>query len=190
MGVARGFNTSTGPKLQRMSERWKPHLTVAAIVARPLPGMPLSDPHTQFLLVEEETTDGLRLNNPAGHLECGESPLEAVVREVREETTRVFTPEFWLGAYMSRHVRPSRQEDVTYVRLAFGGTVGEEDPRLSLDSGIVRTLWMTFEEVLASQDRHRSGLVLRSISDLAAGQRLPLSALSVDPTVYSPEVRD
>jgi 8-oxo-dGTP pyrophosphatase MutT (NUDIX family) len=172
-----------------MSERWKPNLTVAAIVARPPPGGKLTDAGTQFLLVEEETLEGLRLNNPAGHLECGESPLQAVVREALEETTRVFTPECLVGIYLSRYQRPSRQQDVTYLRLAFGGVVGEADPRLSLDTGIQRTLWMTLAEVRASRPRHRSGLVLRSIEDLVAGQRLPLSAVSVDPTVYEPEIK-
>ena len=176
-------------RLRHMSKRWKPNLTVAAIVARPLHGKPVTDPGTQFLLVEEETTEGLRLNNPAGHLECGESPLDAVVREVLEETTCAFSPEFLVGIYMSRYVRPRRQQDVTYMRLAFGGIVGEEDPNLSLDKGIVRTVWMTFEELQASRDRHRSSLVLRGISDLLAGQRLSLSALWVDRTVQEPEVR-
>lgn len=177
-------------RLGYMTKRWKPNLTVAAIVARPLRGMSVVDPGTQFLLVEEETTEGLRLNNPAGHLECGESPLDAVVREVLEETTCAFRPEFLVGVYMSRYVRPHREQDVTYVRLAFSGVLGEEDPALSLDEGIVRTVWMTLEELHASRDRHRSPLVLRGVSDLLAGQRLPLSALWVDPTVQVPEVRD
>lgn len=172
-----------------MTDRWKPHLTVAAIVARPPPGGQVVDAGTHFLLVEEDTAEGLRLNNPAGHVECGESPLEAVVREALEETARSFTPEFLVGIYMSRYQRPSRRQDVTYLRLAFGGVVGEPDTARVLDTGIRRTLWMTLEEVRASRARHRSGLLLRSIEDLARGQRLPLSAVSVDPTVRDPEIK-
>ncbi len=172
-----------------MSDRWTPHLTVAAIVARPPPGGTMAEAGTHFLLVEEETVDGLRLNNPAGHLECGESPLEAVVREALEETTHVFTPEFLVGIYMSRYQRPSRGQDVTYLRLAFGGSVGEPNPALPLDAGIRRTVWMTLEELRATRARHRSALVLRSVEDLVRGQRLPLSAVSVDVTVYEPEIK-
>ncbi len=164
-------------------------MTVAAIVGRPSPGRGLADPDTLFLMIEEETLEGLRLNNPAGHLERGESPLEAVVRETLEETTCHFTPQYLVGLYMSRHQRPSRQQDVTYLRVAFGGVVGEPNSHLTLDRGIQRTLWMTLDELRACRALHRSALVLRCIEDLVAGQRLPLSAISVDPSVYTPEIK-
>ena len=99
--------------------RYLPSVTVAAIIARVA-----RRPH-EYLLVEEETPEGLRLNNPAGHLDPGESPSSGVVREALEETARAFTPEALLGVYLSRVRRPSRGEDVTYVRLAFAGTVGD-----------------------------------------------------------------
>ncbi|MES2889953.1 MAG: NUDIX hydrolase [Pseudomonadota bacterium] len=172
-----------------MSDRWKPHVTVAALVARPRPGRPVDDPATAFLLVEEDTLEGPRLNNPAGHLELGESPLEAVVREALEETACVFSPECLVGVYMSRHLRPRQQLDITYLRLAFGGTVSEPDPRLRLDTGIRRTLWMTLDELRACRPQHRSALVLRSLEDMVAGQRLPLSAVSIDRSLYEPEIK-
>ncbi len=75
------------------------------------------------------------------------------------------------------------------MRFAFGGTVGEPDPARRLDEGIVRTLWMTLDEVRASRERHRSGLVQRCIEDHAAGVRLPLSAITTDASVYEPEVK-
>lgn len=161
-----------------MTPRWKPNVTVAAIV----------ECDGRYLLVEEQTSDGLLLNNPAGHLDPGESPLQAVVREAREETARAFTPDAFLGVYLSRFRRTRTGEDVTYVRLAFAGHVGEADPAQALDTGIVRTVWMTLEEVRACQLRHRSPLVLRCIEDHAAGRRLPLEAVSTDPSVYSEPV--
>lgn len=166
-----------------MSERWKPSVTVAAVIERVVDGV------SRFLLVEEDTVDGRRLNNPAGHLEEGESPEQGVVREVLEETACVFTPQCVVGVYLSRYQRPRRDEDVTYLRLAYGGSVGEPDPMRALDRGIVRTLWMTLDELRASRDRHRSALVLSCIEDYLAGQRHPLSLVKADATVHVPEVK-
>ncbi len=165
--------------ISAMTERWKPSVTVAAIIER----------DGRYLLVEEHTPEGLKLNNPAGHLDPGESPQQGVVREALEETSRRFTPDRLVGVYLSRFQRPASDEDVTYVRFAFGGTVGEPDPARPLDEGIVRTLWMSLEEVRASRERHRSGLVQRCIEDHAAGVRLPLTAITTDPTVYAPEIK-
>ncbi|MCV2370240.1 NUDIX hydrolase [Roseateles oligotrophus] len=158
------------------SERWKPAVTVAAVIEQ----------DGRFLLVEEETPEGLQLNNPAGHLDPGESPLEGVVREALEETARDFVPEALLGIYMARFERKARLEDVTYVRLAFCGRVGEEIAGRTLDHGIHRTLWMTVDEIRANATRHRSPLVLRCIEDYLAGKRLPLDAIHIDPSLYSP----
>ena len=161
------------------AERFRPSVTVAAIVAHA----------GRFLLVEEETPEGLRLNNPAGHLEQGESPLQGVVREALEETARVFAPDALLGVYLSRFTRPLRGEDVTYLRFAFRGSVGDADPGRALDTGIVRTLWMTPDEIRASRSRHRSPLVLRCIEDHLAGRRYPLAALVTDASVAQPEIK-
>lgn len=161
-------------------ERWKPSVTVAAVIAR----------DGRYLLVEEHTPEGLKLNNPAGHLDPAESPQEAVVREALEETARVFVPDGLVGVYLSRFQRPARGEDVTYLRLAFGGTVvGEADPARALDEGIVRTLWMTLDEVRASRLRHRSALVQRCIEDHAAGVSYPLALISTEASVYAPEIK-
>lgn len=162
-----------------MNRHWKPNVTVAAIIER----------DGRFLLVEEETPEGLRLNNPAGHLEPGESPEQGVVREALEETAHTFTPTCVVGLYLSRFQRPATGEDVTYLRLAYGGTVGEADAARTLDDGIVRTLWMTLDELRASRDRHRSSLVLRCIEDYLGGQRLPLASVYADPTLFDPEVK-
>ena len=163
--------------------RWKPSVTVAAVIEQ------IDHGERRFLLVEEETPEGLRLNNPAGHLDPEESPEQAVVREVLEETTCVFTPDRLIGVYLSRFVRPATGEDVTYLRFAFGGKVGAPDPARPLDRGIVRTLWMTLPELQASRARHRSPHVLRSVEDYLAGRRLPLDAITTDRSVYEPELK-
>lgn len=153
--------------------RWKPNVTVAALIER----------DGRFLLVEEETSDGLLLNNPAGHLDPGESPIEGVIRETLEETTCTFTPEGFLGVYMSRFRRTRTGEDITYLRMAFCGSVSEANPALQLDEGIVRTVWMTLDELHASAARHRSPLVLQCIQDYLAGQRAPLALIHTDASV-------
>jgi ADP-ribose pyrophosphatase YjhB (NUDIX family) len=162
------------------AERFRPSVTVAAIVEQ----------RGRYLLVEEETPEGLRLNNPAGHLDAGESLLQAVVRETHEETARAFTPVALVGVYMSRFRRPARGEDVTYVRFAICGEVGEPEPGRALDAGILRTLWMTPEEIRACRARHRSPLVLRCVEDHRAGIRHPLATLVADASLAEPEIKD
>jgi len=156
-------------------QRWKPNVTVAAIIER----------DGRFLLVEEETSDGLLLNNPAGHLDPGEDPIQGTIRETLEETACHFTPDGFLGMYMSRFRRTRTGEDITYLRLAFTGQVSEPDTSLSLDEGIVRTVWMTADEIRACPERHRSPLVLECIESYLAGQRFPLSILTIHESLFS-----
>ncbi|HCY16073.1 MAG: NUDIX hydrolase [Curvibacter sp. GWA2_64_110] len=161
-----------------MNTRWKPSVTVAAIIER----------DGRFLLVEEETPEGLKLNNPAGHLDPGESPAEGCAREALEETTHRFTPKHLLGIYISRLQRQcpgEALEDITYLRFAFAGELGEVIPGRQLDTGIVRTVWMTPDEVRASTERHRSPLVLRCMEDYLRGQRFPLELVYTDPSVQA-----
>ena len=156
-----------------MNTRWKPSVTVAAIIER----------DGRYLLVEEHTPEGLRLNNPAGHLDPGESPEQGVAREALEETAHTFTPTALVGVYLSRFQRESTREDITYLRFAYCGELGAFDAQRPLDTGIVRTLWMTPDELRASAERHRSPLVLRCIEDHLAGQRHPLNLVVTDPSV-------
>ncbi len=158
-----------------MTERWKPSATVAAVIER----------EGRFLLVEEHTAEGLRLNNPAGHLDPGESPAQGCAREALEETAYPFTPTALVGVYLARFQRASTGEDITYMRFAFCGDVGEAIQGMELDHGIVRTLWMTPDEVRASAGRHRSPLVLRCMEDYLAGQRYPLEVVYTDGSVKS-----
>ena len=166
-----------------MAERWKPSVTVAAIIARQRGDV------REFLLVEEHTPEGLKLNNPAGHLDPEESPEQGVVREVLEETACVFTPDRLVGVYLSRFQRPATGEDVTFVRFAYGGSVGAPEPSRRLDDGIVRTLWLTLPELHDSRARHRSPHVLRCIEDYLSGRRYPLGAITTDASVYAPEIK-
>ena len=148
--------------------RWKPSVTVAALIER----------DGRFLLVEERTADGLRLNNPAGHLDPGESLLQAVVREVLEETACAFTPTHLVGVYLARLQRGD--DDITYLRFAIAGSVGTPEPGRALDTPIVRALWLTPAEIEATRERHRSPLLWRCVQDHLAGRRYPLELLVSD----------
>lgn len=141
----------------------------------------------RFLMIEEETAEGLRINNPAGHLDPGETPAEGCAREALEETAWHFRPTHLLGVYLSRFQRPTTGEDVTYLRFAFTGELLHEEVGRPLDIGIVRTLWMTADELRATAPRHRSPLLLRCLEDYLAGVRYPLSAVYSDPSIRGPE---
>ena len=161
-----------------MPKRWKPRVTVAAIACRSFDG------ERQYLLVEEHTPDGLRLNNPAGHLDPGESLLEAVIREALEETARGFVPEALVGVYLARQ-QGSTAHETTYLRFAFAGSVGAADHGRRLDTGIVRALWLGVDAIRERQALHRSPLVMRCIDDHLAGRRYPLEMLGVDASVHA-----
>jgi 8-oxo-dGTP pyrophosphatase MutT (NUDIX family) len=145
---------------------------VAAIIER----------NGKFLLVEEETSEGVRFNQPAGHLDPGESLIAAVCRETLEETAFDFSPDCLIGVYMSRYLSARMNEDVTYLRFAFSGALGAEHDQ-PLDHGILRTVWMSLEEIVACKDTHRSPLVLQCVEDYLAGKRSPLSLLHTHPSV-------
>ncbi len=146
-----------------MERTWKPNVTVAAVVER----------EGRFLLVEEETSDGLRLNQPAGHLEPGESLVEAAIRETLEETAHEFVPEALVGIYQW----PRPAGDLTYLRFAFSGLVGEALAGRTLDAGIVRAVWFSEADLQACPERHRSPLVLQCVRDYLDGRRFPLELL-------------
>ena len=147
--------------------RWTPHVTVAAIAER----------HGALLLVEEAIQGRLVLNQPAGHWEEDESLTDAVQREVLEETGYAFVPEALIGIY--RWDVPDR--DLTYLRFVFAGSVSPEPVRDTLDHNILRTVWLTPEELHAEADRLRSPMVLRCLQDYLAGRRFPLVLLGEVP---------
>ncbi len=151
---------------------WKPSTTVAAVVER----------DGRFLIVEEETPDGLRLNQPAGHLDPGESLPQAVAREALEETACRVEPEALVGVYMTRFHRPALGLDVSYLRFAFACRFLAEEPGRALDTGIVRALWLSADELRAASGRYRSPLVMRTVDDWLAGRRFPLELIHTDPS--------
>ena len=162
-----------------MSERWNPSVTVAAIVEK----------EGRYLLIEEHTLEGLRLNNPAGHLDPGESLIEACARECLEETAHPFKPKQLMGVYQSRFHRAAKNgkpaQEITYVRFAFSGDISSRVAGQALDDGIVRVIWMSLAEVRASAALHRSPLVLKCIEDHAKGQRFPLDLIHTDLSVWN-----
>jgi 8-oxo-dGTP pyrophosphatase MutT (NUDIX family) len=127
-----------------------------------------------FLLVEEQDARGrLVVNQPAGHLDPGESLQQAVVRETREETAWGFLPEAVVGIYLYR----SADRGVTYLRVCFSGSCTDHDPEQRLDAGVQRSLWLSRDEIAALGARARSPMVLRCTDDYLAGQRFPLQLL-------------
>ncbi|MDD2721738.1 MAG: NUDIX hydrolase [Gallionella sp.] len=142
---------------------WKPNVTVAAVIER----------DGKFLLVEEETSQGLRFNQPAGHWEDDESLTAAAIREVLEETAYDFIPEHLIGIYRWH----SDSANVTYLRFAFCGQATTHHPERQLDTGIVGAVWLSLDEIRANQSRHRSPLILRCVADYLAGKRYPLDLL-------------
>ena len=142
---------------------WKPNVTVAALVER----------DGRFLLVEEDTERGRLFNQPAGHLDPGESLIEAVAREALEETAYSFTPAALVGVYHYHHAA----DDTTYLRFVFTGEVTGPDPGRALDTGIIRAVWLTPQEIRRDAARHRSPLVMHCINDYLAGRRFPLDVL-------------
>jgi 8-oxo-dGTP pyrophosphatase MutT (NUDIX family) len=140
-----------------------PDVTVAAIAVR----------DERFLMIEEMVSGSRVINQPAGHLDNGESLIEAVVRETIEETAWRFVPQAFLGVYQWRNLEIDR----TFIRFAFVGRCDTHYPDRELDDGICTAIWMTRNEILAESDRLRSPMVMQCIDDLVAGRRYPLEVL-------------
>jgi 8-oxo-dGTP pyrophosphatase MutT (NUDIX family) len=144
---------------------WKPSVTVAAVIER----------EGRFLLVEERIDGKLVLNQPAGHLDPGESLVEACAREVMEETAHEFEPTALVGVYRWHYP----EKDVTFLRFCFRGNLAGQVSR-ALDKEIVRLHWLTAEEVKARKAQHRSPLVQRCVEDFLAGRSFPLELFPGD----------
>lgn len=142
---------------------WYPHITVAAIIER--------DNH--FLMVEEDCEGAIVINQPAGHLEQNESLIEAVVRETLEETAWHINPTNIVGIY--QWTNNNRQ---TFLRIAFASDCIRHDPERSLDHGIIKTLWLSRDELENQSQRLRSPMVIQCVDDYLAGQRYPLELLN------------
>jgi 8-oxo-dGTP pyrophosphatase MutT (NUDIX family) len=146
---------------------------VSAVILPDMPRTPVTESGGRFLVVEERSNRRLVFNQPAGHVEQGETLLEAVVREVREETAWRFEPRALIGVYVWRKPASSR----SYLRFAFAGTVVDHDATQPLDRGIVRTHWLSRAELLQREPQLRSPLVMRCIEDYLGGTRKPLASV-------------
>jgi len=153
---------------------FNPEVTVAAVVER----------DSRYLLVEERITGRLVLNQPAGHLEDRETLLDAVIREAREETAWHFVPTALVGTYLWRSPDSGR----SFLRFAFCGDVDDFRADQALDTGIVRAVWLSREQILNQQARLRSPLVLRCIDDYLLGRRQPLDSVSALDLESAPRV--
>ncbi|MDD4915461.1 MAG: NUDIX hydrolase [Methylococcales bacterium] len=142
---------------------WKPHVTVAAVIER----------DGRFLLVEEHTPDGIAFNQPAGHLEPGETLTDAVRREVLEETAWQFEPQAVIAVQLWRR----NPESPSFVRFCFCGEIHSHNPEQALDDGIIGVHWLTHADVIQHGDQLRSPLVRRSLEAYLNGSRYPLSIL-------------
>lgn len=143
---------------------WKPSTTAAAIIER----------DGKFLMIEEDTREGVKLNQPSGHLDPGETLAMAAAREALEETGHIVEPLACVGIYMSRYVHEETGTDVTYIRYAFACRMIAFDSSRPLDHGIVRAMWMTAKEIEDKTDMHRSPLVMKTLRDYLNGRRYPL----------------
>jgi 8-oxo-dGTP pyrophosphatase MutT (NUDIX family) len=144
---------------------WKPSVTVAAVIER----------DGKFLLIQERISGRLVLNQPAGHLDPGESLAAACRREAMEETAHHFEPTSLVGIYRWRDPR----KDFTFLRFAFRGKVGTAENR-PLDKEIVGVQWLTPEEIRSRHAEHRSPLVQKCVDDFLAGHSFPLDVFSAE----------
>lgn len=143
---------------------WKPHTTVAAIVER----------KGKFLLVKEKVEGKIVFNQPAGHLNPGESLIDAVIRETLEETQYEFTATELQGIY--RFV-PNQNSDTTFLRYLFRGKTGRNF-KGKLDDGIISVEWMSYDEIQSCREHHRSPLVLQCVEDYLHKQPYSLDILN------------
>jgi len=147
-----------------MSEVWKPHATVAAVIER----------NGRYLMVEELIKGRHVYNQPAGHLDPNESIIEAAIRETKEETAWDFTPEYISGIYRWDQATTGR----CFLRFSFVGSCDNHDAEQALDDGIVRAIWLSRDEVAAKSEKLRSPMVLTCIDDYLAGKKYPLELLT------------
>ena len=140
-----------------METRWHPHVTVAAVVRQ----------DGKYLMVRENYRDSSVINQPAGHVEQGETLEQAVIRETLEETGWHFRPEHVIGVY---HFVAANGE--TYVRFAFSGELLSRD-RVDLDPTIEEVLWLDRQDLGNSGYNLRNQVVTRCIDDFEAGQKIP-----------------
>jgi 8-oxo-dGTP pyrophosphatase MutT (NUDIX family) len=143
--------------------RWKANVTVAAVIEK----------DNRFLMIEEESDGEIVINQPAGHLEKDESIIAAVKREVQEETAWEFQPSYLVGIYLY----PSKNNNITYLRICFSGQCVNHKPEQKLDEGIIQAMWLSKEELEAKSASLRSPLVMQCVNDFLSGKQYSLDLL-------------
>jgi 8-oxo-dGTP pyrophosphatase MutT (NUDIX family) len=151
---------------------WKPHATVAAIIER----------DNKFLMVEEMIHGEKQFNQPAGHLDPDETLIDAVIRETREETAWLFTPEYITGIYQWQQPGTPTNKHKTFLRVAFCGTCSDFDDTQELDDGIIQAIWKTRDELVHDKSKLRSPMIINCIDDYLADKRYPLDLLTHVPS--------
>lgn len=141
------------------------HLTVAVVVEH----------EKRYLMVRELCTGAIRYNQPAGHVEPGESPVEAAIRETLEETGWHVEP----TNIISFSTYKAASNGVTYYRLAFAARAVEFDEAAEIDSDIEQAVWLSYEEIQNLEAQLRSPLVLEALDDFRLGQCYSLDLLKV-----------
>jgi len=127
-----------------------------------------------FLIVEERASGVVVLTQPGGHIEANESPEEACIREVFEETRCNIVADGLLGVYLWIHPQTRQQ----FLRIVFVAILTGEDPSAKLDDGIHAVHWMTRDDLEWRRRDLRTPVVLRCLDDYIAGKREPESILS------------
>ncbi|NKB38652.1 MAG: NUDIX domain-containing protein [Gammaproteobacteria bacterium] len=144
--------------------RWKANVTVAAVIEK----------EGKFLMIEEQASDGISvINQPAGHLEENESLLNAVKREVLEETAWSFEADYVIGIYLY----PSPDNGITYLRVCYSGRAIHHFPERQLDDGIIQAMWLSPGEIEKRKKELRSPLVGQCLYDYLADKRYPLELI-------------
>jgi 8-oxo-dGTP pyrophosphatase MutT (NUDIX family) len=143
---------------------WAPRVTVAAVIER----------DQQFLCVKETILGKQVINQPAGHLEPGETLLEAVQRETLEETGWIVEPQSVIGIYLWHHP----QEDLTFLRVTFSCECKTFSENAAIDSDIDEAVWLSTQQLRDRQTKLRSPLVMTCIDDYLQGKCFSLDILS------------
>ena len=146
-----------------MDTIWKPHVVTATVVTQ----------GGRYLCVEEDIEGRRVFNQPAGHLDPGETLIAAAIRETLEETAWTVQVDALVGIYLMETDLPGK----TFLRFCFAATALSHDPGRALDREIVEVHWLTRSELAARHERLRSPLVLRAVEDFESGVRYPLSLL-------------
>lgn len=153
--------------MEKIIERWKPNVTVATIVER------INSKNIKEYLLVHETREGSNVyNQPAGHLDEGESLVDAAQRETLEETGWEVKVTGLIGIY--RFLAPN---GITYMRHAFSAQAIQHHPNLELDDGIIEAVWLNFEQISSQKETMRSQMVIQTIEDYEAGEHYSLSLL-------------